>query len=184
VNQRVFPVWVADQRFVYDTLETWAMHDPLFAGRLDLTRIGSFGHSFGGATALEVCRVDQRCRAAVNMDGGLYGGIATLPAVRPLLLMSSADSNRYPATVARWTHMIDQATKAAYWLELPNSTHLSFTFSQLLSPLLIPKGFEPRVGLGIVDKYLRAFFDLHLRGVDTRILGPASGETDVRWRTK
>ena len=129
VNQRVFPVWVADQRFVYDTLETWQMHDPLFAGKLDLTRIGSFGHSFGGATALEVCRVDVRCHAAVNMDGGLYGGIVNLPAVRPLLLMSSADSNRYPETVAKWTHMITNTTDAAYWLELPNSTHLSFTFS-------------------------------------------------------
>jgi predicted dienelactone hydrolase len=184
VNQRVFPVWVADQRFVYDTLETWAVHDPLLAGKLDLTRIGSFGHSFGGATALEVCRVDARCRAAVNMDGGLYGGIVTLPAVRPLLLMSSADSSRYPDTVGEWAHMITHASDAAYWLELPNSSHLSFTFSQLLSPLLVPEGFEPRAGLRVVDKYLRAFFDLHLRGVDTQALGPKSGETDVRWRTE
>jgi predicted dienelactone hydrolase len=185
VTERVFPVWVADQRFVYDTLETWEANDPLLAGKLDLTRVGSLGHSFGGATALEVCRVDARCRAAVNMDGGLYGGIVTLPAVRPLLLMSSADSIRYPDTVAKWAHMITHATDAAYWLELPNSTHLSFTFGQLLSPLLVPEGFEPRAGLSVVDKYLRAFFDLHLRGAgDTRVLRPASGETDVRWRTK
>jgi len=184
INERVFPVWVADQRFVYDTLETWEVHDPLLAGKLDLTRIGSFGHSFGGATALEVCRVDARCRAAVNMDGGLYGDSVTLPAVRPLLLMSSTDSNRYPDTIEKWTHMITNATDVAYWLELPNSTHLSFTFSQLLSPLLVPQGFEPRAGLRVVDKYLRAFFDLHLRRVDTRALGPASGETDVRWHSK
>lgn len=184
MNEHVFPVWVADQRFVYDTLETWNIHDPLLSGRLDLSRIGSFGHSFGGATALEVCRVDVRCQAAVDMDGGLYGGMVTAPAVRPLLLMSSTDSNRYPATMARWTSLIAHANAAAYWLELPNSTHLSFTFSQLLSPLLVPKGFEPRAGLRIVDTYLRAFFDLHLRGVDTRMLGSASGATDVRWHTK
>jgi dienelactone hydrolase len=156
----------------------------LLAGKLDLARIGSFGHSFGGATALEVCRVDARCRAAVNMDGGLYGGSVTLPAVRPLLLMNSADSNRYTDTVEEWQHMISNASDAAYWLELPNSSHLSFTFSQLLSPLLAPQGFDPRAGLRVVDKYLRAFFDLHLRGVDTAPLGPASGATDVRWRTR
>jgi predicted dienelactone hydrolase len=184
VDERVFPVWVADQRFVYDSLETWAVHDPLLAGKLDLKRIGSFGHSFGGATALEVCRVDPRCRAAVNMDGALYGGSVSLPAVRPLLLMTSADSDRLSKTVGEWAHMIAQAGAAAYWMQLPNSTHLSFTFSELLSPLLVPKGFEPRAGLHIVDKYLRAFFDLHLRGMDTRVLGPASGETDVRWRTR
>jgi predicted dienelactone hydrolase len=73
---------------------------------------------------------------------------------------------------------------AVYWLELPNSTHYSFTFSQLLSPLLVPQGFEPRAGLRVVDKYLRAFFDTHLRSVPTRLLGPASRDTDVRWHTK
>lgn len=184
MNERVFPVWVADQRFVYDTIETWQKNDPLLAGELDLTRIGSFGHSFGGATSLEVCRVDVRCRAAVNMDGGLYGKTATLPAVRPLLLMSSADSSRYPDTMAEWSHMISDATDSAYWLELPNSTHLSFTFSQLLSPLLVPQDYDPHAGLHTIDKYLRAFFDAHLRGISTQALGATSGETDVRWHTK
>ncbi len=178
VDERVFPAWVADQRFVYDTLETWAVHDPLLAGKLDLTRIGSFGHSFGGATALEVCRVDARCRAAVNMDGGLYGESVTQPAVRPLLLMSSADSSRYTDTVEKWTHLIANATASAYWLELPGSSHLSFTFSQLLSPLLAPRGFEPRAGLRVVDKYLRAFFDTHLRGP-----GHTSARTGI-WRDR
>lgn len=184
VAERVFPVWVADQRFIYDTLETWERNDSLLAGTLDLTHIGSFGHSFGGATALEVCRVDTRCRAAVDMDGGLYGDSVILPAVRPLLLMSSADSNRYPNAIAKWTQLIANARTDAYWLELPNSNHLSFTFSQLLSPLLVPQDFDPRGGLDIVDKYLRGFFDRYLRNMPTQPLGPTSKDTDVRWRTK
>lgn len=184
VTERVFPVWVADQRFVYDTIETWQRSDPLLAGRLDLTRIGSFGHSFGGATALEVCRVDSRCRAAVDMDGGLYGESITSPAVRPLLLMTSTDSNRYPSAIAKWTKMIAVAGNDAYWFELPDSTHLSFTFGQLLSPLLVPPGFDPRSGLVIVEKYLRSFFDTYLRDIPAQPLGPTSGNTDVYWRTK
>lgn len=183
VAERVFPVWVADQRFVYDTLETWEQNDTLLAGKLDLSHIGSFGHSFGGATALEVCRVDSRCRAAVDMDGGLYGGSVTLPAVRPLLLMSSADSNRYPSAIAKWTQLMANARADAYWLELPNSTHLSFTFSQLLSPLLVPQGFDPRGGLSIVDKYLRGFFDKYLRDMPTQVFEPTSRDTEVHWRT-
>jgi predicted dienelactone hydrolase len=184
ITERVFPVWVADQRFIYDTVEVWQRTDPLLAGRLDLTRIGSFGHSFGGATALEVCRIDARCRAAVDMDGGLYGDSVTLPAVRPLLLMSSADSNRYPSAIAKWTQLIANARTDAYWFELPHSTHLSFTFGQLLSPLLAPPSFDPRSGLHIVDKYLRGFFDRYLRDMPTQLLGPTSRNTDVRWRTK
>ena len=184
MNEHVFPVWVADQRFIYDTLATWAVDDPLLAGRLDLTRIGSFGHSFGGATALEVCRVEARCRAAVNMDGGLYGDSVTLSAVRPLLLMTSADSRRYADAIAKWTHLIKNSSNATYWLELPQSNHFSFTDSQLLSPLLAPAGFDPQTGLHIVNKYLRTFFDKHLRGVDTARIGPGSGATDVRWFTQ
>lgn len=182
VDERMFPVWVADQRYVFDTLEAWAENDPLFAGKLDLTRIGSFGHSFGGATALEVCLVDSRCDAAVDLDGGLYGRIATLPAISPLLVMSSADSGSDPEAVASWESLIEKAAAPAYWLEIPGSSHLSFTFSQLLSPLLAPPGYDPRAGLQVVDTYLRAFFDQHLRGVETSLLAPASGETDVRWR--
>jgi predicted dienelactone hydrolase len=181
VNDRIFPVWVADQRFIYDSLEAWEADDPMLAGRLDLSRIGSFGHSFGGATALDVCLVDARCDAAVDMDGGLYGESETLPAVRPLLLMSSAESVQYPEAVESWSSLIARATDAAYWLELPNSSHLSFTFSQLLSPLLAPPGFDPREGLLTVDTYLRAFFDRYLREMETLPLGPASGATDVRW---
>ena len=160
------------------------MNDPLFAGKLDLTRIGSFGHSFGGATALEVCRIDTRCRAAVNMDGGLYGDLVTQPAMRPLLLMSSADSSQYTDTVEKWTRMVEKANAAAYWLELPNSNHFSFTITQLLSPFLVPKNFDPRAGLHTIDKYLLAFFDLHLRGIEILPLESASGETDVQWFTK
>lgn len=184
MDERVFPVWVADQRFVYDALETWALNDPLLAGKLDLTRIGSFGHSFGGATALEVCRVDTRCRAAVNLDGGLYGGIVTEAAASPLLLMSSASSSQLPSAMAEWTHMIANADADAYWLELPGSTHLSFTITPLLSPLLAPEDFDPRAGMRVVDKYLRAFFDTHLRGVETIPLEPTAGEVDVRWLSR
>ena len=184
IDERMFPVWVADQRFVYDVLEMWAVNDPMFGGRLDVTRIGSFGHSFGGATALEVCRVDARCRAAVNLDGGLYGAIVNQPAVYPLLLMSSAESSQFAETVEQWTRMIENASAEAYWLELPGSTHFSFTITQLLSPILAPEGFDPRAGLGILDRYLRAFFDVHLRGMETRPLQAASEESEVRWLTE
>lgn len=184
IDERMFPVWVADQRFVYDVLEMWSVNDPMFRSRLDVTRIGSFGHSFGGATALEVCRVEARCRAAVNLDGGLYGAIVSQPSVRPLLLMSSAESSQFAETVEQWTRMIENASAEAYWMELPGSTHFSFTITQLLSPILAPKDFDPRAGLSIVDAYLRAFFDVHVRGMETPSLESAAEESDVRWLTQ
>ncbi len=181
MDEYVFPVWVGDQRFVYDTLESWSADDPLFAGRLDMERVGSFGHSFGGATALEVCRVEPRCRAAANLDGALYGDLFTLPSVRPLLLMTSAESRQFDESVAEWTWLIDHADAPAYWLELPGSNHFSFTITQLLSPLLAPAGYDPREGLHVIDKYLRAFFDAYLRGEGEFPQAGASGTPEVNW---
>jgi predicted dienelactone hydrolase len=166
MNQHVFPVWVADQRFVYDMLEKWSATDALMAGKIDLTRIGSFGHSFGGATALELCRIEIRCRAAANLDGALYGENLTQPALRPLLLMTSADSNRLHDTVAEWNHLITTAATAE-WIELPHSTHLSFTLIQLLSPLLVPQGYDPYRGLHTIDQQLLRFFNTHLPPLPT-----------------
>ena len=163
MTEHVLPVWVADQRFVYDVLEKWATSDPLLAGKIDPTRIGSFGHSFGGATALEVCRVDVRCKAAVNLDGGLYGGTKTQPATQPLLLMTSTDSNRITEAIQEWTHLINMAKAEAEWVELPGSNHYAFTIMPLLSPMLAPGNFDSKAGLHTVDVCLIEFFNRHVR---------------------
>jgi dienelactone hydrolase len=180
ITENMFPVLVADQRFVYDTLELWATSDAIFAGKIDTERIGSFGHSFGGATALEVCRVDRRCRAAADLDGGLYGAMLTAPTNAPTLLMTSAGSTENDTAMRQWTAMINAAMGDSYWIELPNSDHLSFTLAPLLSPILVSDGFDQRAGLNAIDRYVRAFFDVYLRDGDPQRLDPANAD-DVRW---
>jgi hypothetical protein len=56
-----------------------------FAGRLDTTRLGAVGHSFGGNAALEWCRSDPRCRAAVNLDGAIWTEVGNVGLERPAL---------------------------------------------------------------------------------------------------
>ena len=176
------PVWVADQRLVYDRLADWARDDPALAGKLDLGRIGSFGHSFGGATSLEVCRVDERCRAAVDLDGGVDAAAAAGP--RPLLLLTATTSNDNPVAIANWSRLLATATAPASWLELPASNHLSFTILPLLTPLLVPPGADARAHLRTVERYLRAFFDLHLRGIATTLLESGSGDPEIIWHSR
>ncbi len=92
-----------------------------------------------------------------------------------------------PATLAAAASraaLTERATAPAYWLELPNSSHLSVTFSELLSPLLAPPGFDPRAALLVVDTYPRAFFDTHPRGMEQPLLGPTATETDITWRAR
>lgn len=67
-------IWprVTDVRFLLDQLESLNRTEP-FAGKLNLNRIGMFGHSCGGYLA-NICAVeDARIHAAVNMDGFLWG---------------------------------------------------------------------------------------------------------------
>jgi predicted dienelactone hydrolase len=71
---------VADQlgRFPADAV------GPL-AGRMDLSRLGALGHSFGGNAALEWCRNDRRCLAAANLDGALWTEVGRPGLNRPVL---------------------------------------------------------------------------------------------------
>jgi len=64
---------VADVQFVLDQLECLNADPGFFYSRLDMNHIGMFGHSLGGATAANMCRLDARIKAGVNMDGGLQG---------------------------------------------------------------------------------------------------------------
>jgi predicted dienelactone hydrolase len=168
LDANVFPVWVADQQFAYDTLEAWNSDDQLLAGRLDLTRIGSFGHSFGGATSAEICRIDERCQAAIDLDGYPFGGFVQAGPARPLMYLS-ADPNRYSGAASARPVMqtiLQPSDQPVYWFSLRNSTHYSFTDMQLLSPLMAPEQYDPRAGLEIIYRYTLAFFDTYLRGAD------------------
>ncbi len=69
-REKVGPVWLADVRFVLDSLARLNRSDELLAGRLDLSRVGIFGHSFGGATAAAAVQSDSRFTAGINLDGG------------------------------------------------------------------------------------------------------------------
>ena len=67
-------VWLADVRFVLDSLARMNKEDRLLAGRLDVSRVGIFGHSFGGATAAAAVERDPRFRAGINLDGSDFSG--------------------------------------------------------------------------------------------------------------
>jgi hypothetical protein len=61
-----------DIRFVLDELDrtnrSHAEGLPV-AGHLDLSRVGAFGHSFGGVAATKACQIDRRISACLNQDG-------------------------------------------------------------------------------------------------------------------
>ena len=59
---------------------------------------------FGGATAIEMARVDPRVKAAINHDGNLFGGAMHQPVGRPFMLfhdgLTTRPGRRKPIGVA------------------------------------------------------------------------------------
>ena len=56
---------------------------PTLAGRLDLGRIGVFGHSFEAAAAVVACQTDHRFIVGANLDGGLWREADRSPSTDP-----------------------------------------------------------------------------------------------------
>jgi hypothetical protein len=64
----------ADIVFVLNQIEILAGGaNGKFSNRLDLSRIGVFGHSMGGKAAIRACQVDRRVRTCANQDGEMFG---------------------------------------------------------------------------------------------------------------
>jgi predicted dienelactone hydrolase len=84
-----FTTRIADFEFVIDQLAEVNSSDDLLKGNLDLAHLGVYGHSFGGTTAAEVCRMDARCQATIVIDWGLQGEVAEVGLSKPIMLMDS-----------------------------------------------------------------------------------------------
>src|SRR5579859_101679 len=74
-----------DDKFLLDRLETLnqSPSSPFF-GHLDLTHVGSFGHSIGGSVSAELAAEDSRVLSAVILDGVLDGPVAETGLNKPL----------------------------------------------------------------------------------------------------
>jgi hypothetical protein len=57
--------------------------------KLDVTRVGAFGHSPGGAEALQFCHDDSRCKAGIDLDGAPFGTVVRTGMSQPFLFLMS-----------------------------------------------------------------------------------------------
>jgi predicted dienelactone hydrolase len=88
---KLLAAWTADTSFVLDRLEQLNTLDASgkFAGRLNMSRVGIFGHSFGGATAAQSCCQDSRCKAGIDVDGTLHGSVVQKGIEKPFMFLLS-----------------------------------------------------------------------------------------------
>jgi dienelactone hydrolase len=183
----------ADLASVADWLEQLATDTGgALAGRIDLDRLGAFGHSFGGNAALEWCRNDGRCLAAANLDGALWTEVARVGLNRPVLQVLAEHPEFDPSgseavaaglatdaaafhaekaiTLGGWRTVHEQG-RPAYTVQVAGATHLSFMDVPLLplpreSParaMLAATQIDPRRMWRITCDLLLTFFAAHVR---------------------
>ena len=175
----------ADLSFVADRLADLDPDDPL-AGRLDLRRLTAGGHSFGGAAALQWCRDDERCTAAVNLDGALWCEVGWLGLPRPVLQVlaphhefdaapdeavkagMAPDPDWYIAeraiTLDGWA-TVDRTGRPAHTIRVVGASHLSFMDVPFLpiapdspvQPMLAQTTIDPKRMLTVTNALLLAF---------------------------
>jgi dienelactone hydrolase len=182
-------------------------HRPwLLSDRLDLDRLGAFGHSLGGNAALEYARLDGRCKAVVNLDGGLWTSVGSVGLDRPTLqimaehpemVMPCEDAVRlgiYPSTewctveqglaVDGWQTVYERSQPGSAVL-IRGSGHISFLDvpflpiapGSMLAGGLVGVRIDAQRAWRLICDYLLAFFSRYLDGAPAPLL---DGPSDAR----
>ena len=175
---KLLQMWTVDTTFVVDQLERLnANSSERFASRMDLQRLGIFGHSFGGATALEFCHEDSRCKAALDMDGIPFGRVVSEGLSKPGMFLLS-DHSREMAdpegrlVLAEIRSIYERMPDGRFYVVIHTANHFSFSDQILLNSRVAMSlfrlvgfgGLDGRRGLAISADYVHTFFDVHLRG--------------------
>ncbi|WP_260195759.1 alpha/beta hydrolase family protein [Actinophytocola gossypii] len=159
----------ADVSFVLDELT--GPH-PRWRGAhlIDPRHIAMGGHSVGGASTIDAMLADHRIRAGVDIDGTLDAPIPDSGLDRPFMFLGRANTYT-PGTpggaAESWEQSWPRLTGWRRWLVVAGMEHASFTDIGVLAEqfgLDLGADTGGDRGAAITRRYVRAFFDLHLRG--------------------
>jgi dienelactone hydrolase len=178
--ERLLAAWTSDIAFVLDRLERLNTSDPsgILTGRLDMRRVGVFGHSFGGATAAQFCHDDPRCKAGIDVDGQPFGSVVESGLRQPFLFLLS-DHGKASDPVSR---EIMAKIKSIYdrlppegrlRIAIRGANHFTFSddgallksrFVRWLLGVFGMLRIDGRRQLAVTTYCVHSFFDAHLKG--------------------
>jgi hypothetical protein len=141
----------------------------LLSGKIDLSKIGVFGHSTGAGATVEFCASDARCDAALVMD--LWAEPVSKEAIgaglaQPVMLMHSEnwDTLDHPENnYGLVGNLIEASVSEVYEMTLEGTKHFDFSSLPLLSPLTVSLGLKGPIDgervLEIINISSVRFFD-------------------------
>jgi dienelactone hydrolase len=178
---KVLSAWTADIAFVLDRLEGLNTSDSSgkFTGRLDMTRVGVFGHSLGGATAAQFCHDDSRCKAGIDVDGQPFGSVIQEGLHQPFMFLMSGQGDfssdaEIRQIVANIQSIYDRLPlEGRLRISIRGANHFLFSDDGALlkshivmGTLRMPGkvGIDGRRQLAVTAYCVRSFFDAYLKG--------------------
>lgn len=183
----------ADIDFVVAQLEMLNGGGNPLSGRLDMELLGAFGHSLGGNAALEFARASERCRAVVNLDGGVWSTVGQVGVQAPSLMILAehaefalpcadiVQAGAYPSiewceaernlNIAAWQTVYERA-QPGYAVMLRGSGHISFMDvpfmpvepGSMVAAGLVNLRIDAARAWRLISDTLLAFFATHLDG--------------------
>ncbi len=165
--------WAEDISFVLNQFQDYnADVDSPFFQKLDLERIGVYGHSTGGGAAVQFCGVDARCKAVLGMD----------PFMRPVsaeVIENGISQPSFFMFSQSWTDLADSRNNKLFnqfypriennagVISITGTEHFDFSDLPSLSPLASQLGLKGALNgrrvTEIVNTYLLNFFEMTLK---------------------
>ncbi|KOS63160.1 carboxylic ester hydrolase [Lysinibacillus agricola] len=181
LNDRI-KLWEQDASFVLDEVikGDFDKNFKTIAALIDYDSIGMLGHSFGGATSTQMLVKDGRIKAAIDMDGGLYGD--PMPANGPekpfMLLNAEASINFMKEAYSQQPGNRDELFAESYLRNktiekpgvytaiIPKTNHGSYTDLAAVSPIINESGADVNAIFKLINELSLGFFNKNLKGIN------------------
>ena len=188
---RLVNEWAGDLGFVLDTLTLMNQNDTQHGllGRLDLERVGVFGHSTGGGATVEFCARDARCKAGLGEDAWLTPvspSVISAGVRQPFLFLYSEQWAYYRSDNEALFKQLYLHSSQATTATIMGTAHYDFTDLPLLTPIAAQIGLKGPINgqrvMMIIDDYSLAFFNKALLGKPSGLLnGPSAQFPEVKF---
>lgn len=184
VDESTYAVVSEDFRFVVGQLERLEQDASLpIKGRFDLSRIGTFGHSIGGAAAIRAATNHPKIVAAINLDGDFSGETASAAPTQPILYITTEPPNLSGAPIEKWDEDRSEIRRKGVWERVQANSknavrvraakmfHTNFQDAALLPADSVPANLranrfgtiEGARGVRLAADLVRRFFDAQLK---------------------
>lgn len=165
ISNKSIHIWSDDIKFIADEIEKLANGESksILNNKLNISNMGVFGHSFGGAASGQVCLEDKRFKGFINMDGAPFGDSAKHVIKQPFMIIKGdvhkdlIEAGYFP----QQTNYIDVTINGA--------KHIDFTDFTVLLPAFRYIGALGSIGGDLQEDILKdcviSFFDKYLKGI-------------------